>query len=127
MDLNISRTFTYAGDAEPAVVTPKIRTRVRDGVVVTSVRRIEVFFADRIEAITDEGDRTHALEMLRGAAIFIADAPDGPDSPAEGRGGGGFWREHGRLTTTYDGSGLVSVDDVLDLAAEIRAALDLSR
>lgn len=119
--INLTATYTHTllPGEEPQTFTVKVKERTtRDGERLVTVRGLIPLFADRFDAITDEGDRTHALNVLHGKSIVISDRYDADwdgDSQA---------REGGRLRTTYRG-GIpgISVDDVLDLAAQLRAQL----
>ena len=121
MDLTATYTFTRAGDTQPTTVTPKIRTRERDGVQITTVRTFAALLADRIDAITDDARRLHTLETLLGASIAIRSEADMTDE--QGTDQFTTYREYGRLSTSYEGTADLPVETVLDLAARIRAAL----
>lgn len=116
IDLTATYSVTYPGDTTPTVITPQVRTRVRDGVRVTTVRRIAPLLADRIGAIPDESDRLHTLTALATAVIAIRDRADSYGDTTQSR-------ADGRLATTYTGTRDLPVSVVLDLAEEIRAAL----
>lgn len=118
MDLEATYTYTPVG-GRTRTITPKIRTRTTaDGEIITSIRHIIPLLADKIDAITDEGDRAHTLEILSGASITLSDTA------------GEFFdrdistRDSGRIATTYVGTKHVTTDDVLDLAEAIRTHLD---
>ena len=113
--------FTRAGDTQPTTVAPKIRTRERDGVQITTVRTFAALLADRIDAITDDARRLHTLEALLGASIAIRSEADMTDE--QGTDQFTTYREYGRLSTSYEGTADLPVETVLDLAARIRAAL----
>lgn len=98
-----------------------IKTRIRGGVTTTSVRGFAPLLADRLAAITDEGDRLHTEQALSGAVIAIRDQAD--EAEESGRYGYETFRDHGRIATTYAGTHHLPVDAVLDLAERIRAAL----
>lgn len=118
MDLTATYTWTPAG-GRATTITPKIKTRTTaDGEQVTSIRHIIPLLADKIDAITDEGDRLHTLEILSGATIALrAEAGDFFGSAIS-------TRDSGRIATTYVGTKHVTTEDVLDLAEAIRAHLD---
>jgi hypothetical protein len=116
--LDLTATYTITeGPRAGTTITPKVRTRVRDGYTVTTVRGLAPLLADRIDAITDLGDRLHTLEVLMGAGITITDET------------GDFFtdmisaRDNGRLATQYAGTRDLPVDAVLDLAEQICATL----
>lgn len=121
--INITATYTYVpvGDTEPLTITPTIRTRERNGVQITSIRNIAPLLADRIDAITNDGNRLHTLTALEGAVISIRSEPEMRDE----RGDMGLiaYRDYGRLTTSYQGTNDMPIDAVLDLAEQIRATL----
>lgn len=116
LDLTATYTVTYPGDTTPTVITPVVRTRDRDGVQITTVRRLAPLLAGRIDRITDEGDRLHTLTVLAAAVIAIR-----PDSDPDGD--TGQTRDHGRLATTYPGTRDLPVSVVLDLAEQLRTTL----
>lgn len=116
LDLTATYTVTYPGDTTPTVITPTVRTRDRDGVQITTVRRLAPLLAGRIDRITDEGDRLHTLTVLASAVIAIR-----PDSDPDGD--TGQTRDHGRLATTYPGTRDLPVSVVLDLAEQLRTTL----
>lgn len=116
LDLTATYTVTYPGDTTPTVITPVVRTRDRDGVQITTVRRLAPLLAGRIDRITDEGDRLHTLTVLASAVIAIR-----PDSDPDGD--TGQTRDHGRLATTYPGTRDLPVSVVLDLAEQLRTTL----
>lgn len=115
LDLNATYTWTQAGDTTPTTVTPKIRTRTTpDGKHLTIIRGLTPLLADRIDAITDEGDRMHTLIALSGASIVISDQPR--SIPVD-------TRDEGRLAVNYQGTRSIPVGVVLDLAEQLRNAL----
>lgn len=120
MDLTATLTATYTSDIEPTTITPKISTRVRDGATITVVRNIAPLLADHLDTIADETQRLHTIETLRAASITIRDTPTGTPDGVTGL---GTYRDHGRLATTYQGSAHLTAEQVLDLAAAIRAHL----
>ena len=109
LDLNA----TYA-DVTPTI---KHRTTPHAGNII-SISGLAPFFADRFESITDEGDRMAALTVFRSARIVISDQPDTDwDGDPQAR-------ESGQLRTTYRGGvARITIDDVLDLAAQLRTQL----
>lgn len=120
MDLNATYTHTYAGHAEPVTLTPKVETRTRYGVATTTITHLAPLLADQINAI-DEHDRLHVLEALNGQIIVICDEDDYKN--AEGHDQTCYYRDHGRLTTTYRGAKGLPVETVLDLAEALRTEL----
>jgi hypothetical protein len=121
VDLTATYTVTYPGWDTPSVITPKLRTRTRDGVQVTTVRGLAPLLASRIDAIADEGERLHALTALSSAVIAIRSEAD--EVAREGAYGYTTYRDYGRLSTNYQGTGQLPVSVVLDLAERLRAAL----
>lgn len=115
-DLNATYTWTQPGDTAPTTVTPKIRTRDRDGEQTTTIRGLAPLLADQIDAITDEAARLHTLTVLRTATIAIRGEAD-PYGDTEQT------RDSGRLATTYTGTPALPVARVLDLAEQLRNAL----
>ncbi|MEU7322625.1 hypothetical protein ABZ682_19025 [Streptomyces griseoviridis] len=82
------------------------------------MRGIIPLLADKLDAISDPGDRSASLNLLRGAIIVISDTPDAEWD------GEPLARESGRLRTTYYGGVPgVTVDFVLDLADQLRTQL----
>ncbi|MYV63275.1 hypothetical protein GTW37_32785 [Streptomyces sp. SID4931] len=117
MDLNATYTYATPGFPEPTrTVRTRVRTREQDGATLTSVRGLAPLLADRIEAITDEGDRLHTLEMLDGASITIS-TTERTDIPADRL---VTARDGGRIATSYGGTRDLPTDAVLDLAERIR-------
>ncbi|MFJ3984383.1 hypothetical protein [Streptomyces fungicidicus] len=119
IDLTASYTFTRAGDTAPTAVTPTVkrRTTPHAGNII-KISGLAPLFADRFDAITDDGDRIHALTVFTSAIIVIGDQYDADwdDDPQA--------REGGQLRTTYRGGAAgISIDDVLDLAARLRTQL----
>jgi hypothetical protein len=121
MDLSATYTHTYAYQDTPTVITPTITTRTRSGMQITTITGIAALLADRINTITDEGDRLHAFEALRTARIHLRSIAD--EDAATGRDNSSSWRESGRIATDYRGTTDLPVSAVLDLAEQIRAAL----
>lgn len=117
MDLTATYTWTRPGDTQSTTVTPKVRDRQRDSERIISVRGLAPLLADQINAIEDEGDRLHTLEVLHSAVITISDQPgDFFDSTIA-------TRDEGRLATTYAGTRHLPKDAVLDLAETLRTQL----
>ncbi|MFF8100121.1 hypothetical protein ACF07S_10150 [Streptomyces sp. NPDC016640] len=119
--IDLTATYVHAllPGEEPRDFTVKVKERTtHDGEHLISVRGLIPLFADRFDAITDEGDRIHALTVFQSAVIVISDRADADwegDPQA---------RESGRLRTTYRGGAAgITVDDVLDLAAKLRTQL----
>mgnify|MGYP003577476421 FL=1 len=119
--IDLTATYTHAllPREEPRDFTVKVKERTtRDGEHLITVRGLISLFADRFDAITDDGDRMACLTVFQPAIIVISDRADAdwdgdPQAP-----------EGGRLRTTYRGGAAgITVDDVLDLAAELRAQL----
>lgn len=119
IDLTASYTFTHAGAHEDATVTPVIKRRTTPyGGNTITVSSLIPLFADRFDAIPDDGDRVHALTVFSSARIVIAETPD-PDWDDDPQA-----RDHGRLRTTYRGGAAgISITDVLDLAEKLRTQL----
>ncbi|MFH0246033.1 hypothetical protein ACGRHY_27285 [Streptomyces sp. HK10] len=117
IDLTATYTVTYPSGRTPTVITPKVRTRDRNGVTLTTVRGLAPLLAGQIDAITDEGDRLHTLEVLSGASIVIADKPRDIGSAMIAT------RDDGRLAAHYQGTKGLPVDTVLDLAERLRTQL----
>lgn len=119
----IDLTATYTGILIPGENQRTFTTQVKerttpDGEHLTTVRGLIPLFADQLNAITDDGDRIHALNVLHGKSIVISDQSDADwDNAREARDGG-------QLRTTYRG-GIpgITVADVLDFATRIRAQL----
>lgn len=118
IDLNASYTFTHAGASEPTTITPIVKRRTSQyGGNIITVKGLIPLFADRFDAITDEGARLHALTVFSRASIAISDVYDPEDNDPQTRDGG-------RLRTSYRGDAAgITVDDVLDLAARLRDQL----
>jgi hypothetical protein len=117
IDLNATYTYTPVGETEPVTLTPVIKTRTtRDGMTLTTIRRLAPLLANHINAITDEGTRLHVLTLLERGIIVIADQPR-PDLAHAAL------RDEGRIATTYLGVRALPVDVVLDLAEQIRTKL----
>ncbi|MCX4605447.1 helix-turn-helix domain-containing protein [Streptomyces anulatus] len=121
LDLAASITLPAANQYEgPQTYTPTIkeRTNRRTNAHMTTVTNWFPLVADKLNSITDEGARIHAMNILATTSIVICDAPD--DDWA----GDPQAREDGQLRTSYTGNvPQVTVADVLDLAAQIRTQL----
>ncbi|WP_438289607.1 hypothetical protein [Streptomyces sp. HUAS TT7] len=75
--------------------------------------------AGHIDAISDQADRLHVLELLRTARITISDRAEDADDvfdPSLAR-----YRDKCRPATTYTDQGRLHYDLVLDLAEQLRA------
>ena len=119
IDLTATYAFTHAGDAAPSTVTPVVKRRSTPYAGNTiSISGLIPLFADTFNSIVDEGDRRHALTLFASARIVISDQHDaGWDNDPQAR-------EGGQLRTTYTGTVPgISIDNVLDLAADLRAQL----
>ena len=119
LDLNSTYTVHLVGHPAPVTLTPKIRTRTgASGSQITTIKNLIPLLADKIDAITDEGDRLHTLEVLSGAQITLCPTPRDffDDSIST--------RDEGRIATIYVGTRHISVNDVLDLGEKIRTHLD---
>lgn len=96
-----------------------IKTRTRPtGETVTRVTNLATLLADKLNQIPNAGDRAHAATILDRASIVISDTPDAgwDDEPNA--------RHAGQVRTTYRGEiPQITVDDVLDLADQIRTQL----
>lgn len=120
IDLTASYTATLIPGEAPTTITPVVKRRTvrhtgENTIVITGLAPL---FADRFDAIADAGDRAHALNLFRSARIVISDRYDADwDGDPQAR-------EGGQLCTTYRG-GIpgITIDDVLDLAAQLRTQL----
>ena len=121
VDLTAVYTTRDLRTGEPVTITPTVKTRTRGGVTITTIRGLAPLLADKIDAIADEADRLHTLEVLRTASIAISDQAE--ETSAEGADGVITWRDNGRLTTSYAGTADLTTGDVLNLAEQLRAAL----
>ncbi|MFB6665903.1 hypothetical protein [Streptomyces parvus] len=113
IDLNATYTITE-GPHAGTTITPKVRTRQRGDETITVIRGLAPLLADRIDAITDLGDRLHTLTVLMNASIVL--------SNLEGDFGsnGVTSRDNGRISTSYAGTRDLPVETVLDLAEQLR-------
>lgn len=121
MALDLTTTYTAVlvpGEA-PTTITPTIKRRQTPHAGnIIRVTGIVPLLADQIDSIPDRGDRLHAITVLNTATIVIAEARDADWDDAPNA------RHGGRLRTTYRGEvGQITVDDVLDLAAQLRTQL----
>lgn len=120
INLTATYTFTQVGDTEPTTITPTVKHRTvrRTGANTTTVSNLIPLFASRFDAITDAGDRAHALTVFISASIVISDQHDADwDGDPQAR-------DSGQLRTTYQGGAAgITVDEVLDLAAQLRTQL----
>lgn len=112
IDLTATYTHPLLPGEEPRHFAVKIKERTtRDGERLISVRCLIPLFADRFDAIPDEGDRIHALTVFQSASIVISDRSDADwDNTPQAREGG-------------RGAAGITVADVLDLAARLRTQL----
>jgi len=119
IDLTATYTYTeFIPEQTLTTITPQVKQRTRRGENLTTISGLAPLFADRFDAIPDEGDRTHALTVFRSASIVISDQhdTDSDDDPQA--------RDNGRLRTTYRGGVAgITVADVLDVAAQLRDQL----
>jgi hypothetical protein len=115
MDLNATYTYIRVGETQPWTISPRIKTRERNGITITSIDRYTALLADKIDAIEDEGDRLQTLTVLEGSRIYISDQPRDLTTATT--------RDEGRIATDYRGTRHLPVSVVLDLAEQIRAAL----
>ncbi|HEX5567256.1 MAG TPA: helix-turn-helix domain-containing protein [Streptomyces sp.] len=120
IDLNATYTAILIPNEGPTTITPTVKHRTvrRTGANTINITGLAPLFADRFDAIPDNGDRAHALTVFASALIVISDQYDADwegDPQA---------REGGQLRTTYRGDVPgISIDDVLDLAAQLRTQL----
>ncbi|MEV4784048.1 helix-turn-helix domain-containing protein [Streptomyces tuirus] len=119
IDLTAVYTATLIPGEPPTTITPVVKRRSTPHAGNTiSVSGLAPLFADRFDAITNEGDRAAALTIFRSARIVISDVHDADwDGDPQAR-------EGGQLRTTYRGGvARITVEDVLDLAAQLRTQL----
>ncbi|MUN41385.1 hypothetical protein [Actinomadura litoris] len=117
IDLDTSYTWTEA-DGHQTTVTPKVTDRTGAKGRVVSVRGLAPLLADRIDAITDPGERGHTLTVLSGAVIALR------AEPKEFPGGvPTHTRMDGKVATTYVGTPALPADVVLDLAEQLHTQL----
>lgn len=120
INLNATYTYTPVGDTEPITLTPIIKTRTtREGLTLTTIRRLAPLLAATIDAITDEKARNHTLTVLAGASLAISDQPRPHDNITD--------RDEGRISTSYFGTRDLTVSTVLDLGEQIRTDLGMDR
>ena len=115
--INLAGTYTHAD----TTVTTTVKTRTRPtGYTWTTVKGLAPLFADRLDSITDDGDRTAALIALQGSQITITDqTEDGPDEIVNGI----AFLDQGRLRVKHQATAAIPMDAVIDLAHQIRAQL----
>lgn len=100
-----------------SAATVKTRTRPT-GETITRVTDMSNLLAAKLDQIPDAGDRAHAATVLDRACIVISDTPDSGWNAEPGA------RNDGLVRTTYRGEiRQITVDDVLDLAEQIRTQL----
>ncbi|MFI8872433.1 hypothetical protein [Streptomyces sp. NPDC055243] len=117
LDLTAAYTTDLPGEG-PVTITPVIKRRSRNGQNLISVTGIVPLLAEKIDAIADLGARLHAVTVLNRVTIVITDLTDADwDGDPQAR-------ESGQLRTTYSGEiPQITVDDVLDLATQLRTQL----
>lgn len=105
IDLAATYTWTPVGQDEARTITPTVKRRVSGrGMNMVNVKDLIPLFADRFDAITDEGDRRHALTVFSTAMLSI-------------------WG-NGETRTTYRGGAAgITPDEVLELGTKLRAQL----
>jgi len=103
----------------PDLSAATINTRSRPtGETITRVTNLPALLADKLAQIPDAGKRAHAATVLERASIVISDTPD------TGWNGERNARHAGQVRTTYRGEiPQITIDDILDLADQIRAQL----
>ncbi|MBL3664477.1 helix-turn-helix domain-containing protein [Streptomyces sp. M2CJ-2] len=100
-----------------AAVTIKTRTKPT-GETLTKVTGYSALLADKLAHHADAGDRIHAANVLDQTVIILSDTPDADWDGEPGA------RHAGTVRTSYRGGAAgVTVDDVLDLAEQLRAQL----
>ncbi|MET9150025.1 helix-turn-helix domain-containing protein [Streptomyces griseoflavus] len=125
MDINLTATYIYDAPgphgAEPTTITPAVKTRTRKtGFTWTTITGLAPLFADRLNAITDEGDRIHAAILLQTSQITITDQiEDGPDEIVNGI----AFLDRGRLRVKHQPTTAIPMDAVIDLAKQLRTQL----
>jgi hypothetical protein len=119
LDLNATYTAALIPGEAPTAITPTIKRRSTPHAGNTiSISGLAPLFADRFDAITDDGDRAAALTIFQSARIVISDVYDADwDGDPQARNGG-------QLRTTYRGGvAHITIADVLDLAEQLRTQL----
>ncbi|WP_405895176.1 hypothetical protein OG612_44840 (plasmid) [Streptomyces sp. NBC_01527] len=119
IDLNAIYTITLIADQGPITITPKVkrRTTPHAGNIIR-IDGIVPLLVDRIDTISDPGDRAHAVTVLQSASIVISDSYNADWDRQAGA------RDGGQLRTTYRGEiPQVTIDHILDLAAQLRVQL----
>ncbi|WP_329472688.1 helix-turn-helix domain-containing protein [Streptomyces sp. NBC_01723] len=115
--INLAGTYTHADTT--VTTTTKTRTR-KTGYTWTTITGLAPLFADRLNAITDDGDRTATLIALTGSQITITDQiEEGPDEIVNGI----AFLDQGRLRIKHQPTAAIPMDTVIDLAKQIRAQL----
>ncbi|CAM5392182.1 hypothetical protein STENM36S_05038 [Streptomyces tendae] len=115
--INLTGTYTHADIT--ATATVKTRTR-KNGSTWTTITGLAPLFADRLNAITHEGDRTATLIALTGSQITITDQiEDGPDEIVNGI----AFLDQGRLRVKHQSTAAIPMEAVIDLAKQIRTQL----
>ncbi|MGW2740531.1 hypothetical protein ACWC4D_40860 [Streptomyces sp. NPDC001288] len=119
IDLTATYTAALIPGETPKTITPVIKRRSTPHAGnIIKISNIIPLLAEKIDAITDDGDRGHALNVLHPAIIVISDRADTAWT------GDPQAREDGQLRTTYRGEiPGITVADVLDLADQIRTQL----
>ncbi|THA29229.1 hypothetical protein E6R18_25320 [Streptomyces sp. A1277] len=105
IDLTATYTWTPVGQDTPRTITPTVKHRVNGrGIDTINITGLIPLFAGRLDAITDEGDRLHALTVLSTAMLSI-------------------WG-NGETRTTYRGGAAgITVDEIVELGNKIRTQL----
>lgn len=121
LDLTATYTFTNPGDAEPTTITPTVKTRTRpNGFTWTTVAGLAPLLADHLNAITDDGDRTHAAVLLQTTTVTFTDqTEDGPDEIVNGI----AFLDRGRLRVKHQATRQIPMNTVIGLAQQLRAQL----
>jgi hypothetical protein len=119
IDLNATYTAALIPGEAPTTITPTVKRRSTPHAGnIIKVTGLAALFADRFNAIADFGDRLHALTVFQTAQIVISDQYDASWDGAPQA------RESGQLRTTYRGGiPSITVDDILDIAEQIRTQL----
>lgn len=104
------------GEPVEVAVTPKVRERERRGQRCISIA-VVALLADQIAALPSES-QPFAGDRLRTVRVELRERPDSLYSVGAMRGIAAHRRD-GRVRTTYDGSGLIPTDAVLDLGEQL--------
>lgn len=117
MTIDLAGAYTHAD----TTVTTTVKTRTRKtGYTWTTITGLAPLFADRLDAITDAGDRIAALIGLTSSQITITDQTEaGPDEIVLGV----AFLDRGRLRVKHQPTAAIPMDAVIDLAKQIRAQL----